>query len=67
MTDESISSLDGWKVGDTAVFGHPQTGPVEVEVIKVVLDGDAGPHLKVEDVAAELICMAEPYELSRPA
>lgn len=59
--------LEGWKVGETAIFNHPQTGPVEVEVVKVVLDSDAGPHLKVEDVAAELICMAEPHELSRPA
>jgi hypothetical protein len=61
------AELGGWKVGDTAIFNHPQTGPVKVEVIKVVLDSDAGPHLKVEDVAAELICMAEPHELSRPA
>lgn len=67
MSNADALELGGWKVGDTAIFNHPQTGPVEVEVIRVVLDSDAGPHLKVEDVAAELICMAEPHELSRPA
>ena len=58
--------LGGWKVGDDAVFEHPQYGPTEVEVIRIVRHSDAGPHLVVERVGDEMVTMADPSELSRP-